>query len=83
MKEAVARAYGSAPAVLPNSGGSICNDVFQDVLGIPFVWMPLSYTGCSQHAPNEHIIWPLTREGLELVTSVYWDLGDPVAAYRP
>ena len=83
MKEAVTRAYGSTPAVLPNSGGSICNDVFQDVLGIPFVWMPLSYTGCSQHAPNEHIIWPLTREGLELITGVYWDLGDPATAYRP
>ena len=82
MLDTVARVYGEKPAVLPNSGGSICNDVFQDVLGIPFVWLPLSYTGCSQHAPNEHIIWPLTREGMQLVTGVYWDLGDPETAYR-
>ncbi|MDA8637369.1 M20 peptidase family dipeptidase, partial [Rhodospirillales bacterium] len=69
--------------MIPNSGGSICNDVFQDVLGIPFVWMPLSYTGCSQHAPDEHILWSLTREGMELVTGVYWDLGEEGTAWRP
>jgi hypothetical protein len=83
MKATVQRMTGERTTILPNSGGSICNDVFQDVLGIPFVWMPLSYTGCSQHAPNEHILWPLTREGMGLVTGVYWDLGDPETAYRP
>ena len=83
MKATVQRMTGERTSVLPNSGGSICNDVFQDVLGIPFVWMPLSYTGCSQHAPNEHILWSLTREGMGLVTGVYWDLGDPETAYRP
>ena len=83
MKATVQRMTGEPTTILPNSGGSICNDVFQDVLGIPFVWMPLSYTGCSQHAPNEHILWSLTREGMGLVTGVYWDLGDPETAYRP
>ena len=82
MMAAVSRTTGGKCKVVPNSGGSICNDVFQDVLGIPFVWMPLSYTGCSQHAPNEHILWPLTREGMELVTGVYWDLGDPEMRYQ-
>lgn len=77
MRAAVERMTGERCAVLPNSGGSICDDVFQDVLGLPFVWMPLSYTGCSQHAPNEHILWSITREGLELVTGIYWDLGAP------
>lgn len=83
MCSAVARSTGELPVMIPNSGGSICNDVFQDVLEIPFVWMPLSYTGCSQHAPNEHILWSLTREGMELVTGVYWDLGDEATAWRP
>lgn len=77
VRAAVERMIKERCVVLPNSGGSICDNVFQDVLGLPFVWMPLSYAGCSQHAPNEHILWPLTREGLELVTGVYWDLGDP------
>jgi hypothetical protein len=52
-------------------------------LGMPTVWLPLSYAGCSQHAPNEHILRPLMREGLEIVTSVYWDIGDPEEGYRP
>ncbi len=82
MRGAVQRTTGQPCRMVPNSGGSICNDVFQDVLGIPFVWMPLSYTGCSQHAPNEHILWSLTRQGMELVTGVYWDMGDPETAYR-
>ena len=81
MRDTVARATGEPCRVVPNSGGSICNDVFQDVLGIPFVWLPLSYTGCSQHAPNEHILWSLTREGLGLVTAVYWDLGEEETRY--
>ena len=81
MRAAVERTTGERCRMVPNSGGSICNDVFQDVLGIPFVWLPLSYTGCSQHAPNEHILWSLTREGMELVTGVYWDLGDPETRY--
>ncbi len=83
VKGAVKRTTGEIPDVMPNSGGSICNDVFQDVLKIPFVWMPLSYTGCSQHAPDEHILWSLTREGMELVTGVYWDMGEEGTAYRP
>ncbi len=83
MRSAVERTTGEVPVMIPNSGGSICNDVFQDVLGIPFVWMPLSYTGCSQHAPNEHILWSLTREGMSLVSGVYWDLGDEATAWKP
>ena len=75
--EAVARTTGEAPVVLPNSGGSICNDVFRDVLGVPTVWIPLSYAGCCQHAPDEHILWPLMRQGMEIIAGLYWDLGDP------
>ncbi|HEX9568680.1 MAG TPA: M20 family metallopeptidase [Rhodospirillales bacterium] len=74
---AVARTTGEEPAILPNSGGSICNDVFRDVLGVPTVWIPLSYGGCSQHAPGEHILWPVVREGMQIVAGVYWDLGEP------
>jgi hypothetical protein len=63
--------------VLPNSGGSICNYIFQDYLGLPTIWIPHSYTGCSQHAPNEHILAPVTREALAITAGVYWDLGEP------
>ena len=77
------RASGQDCAVLPNSGGSNVTEIMQYDLAMPTVWLPLSYAGCSQHAPNEHILRPLMREGLEIVTSVYWDIGDPEDGYRP
>jgi len=66
---------GARPAVLPSLGGSIPNDVFTDVLGMPTVWVPHSYAGCSQHAPDEHALGPVLREGLRLMAGLYWDVG--------
>ena len=64
------------PAVLPNFGGSLPNDVFCDVLGLPTIWLPHSYPGCSQHAPNEHILLSVTEEALRLMAGLFWDLGE-------
>jgi acetylornithine deacetylase/succinyl-diaminopimelate desuccinylase-like protein len=83
MQAAVSRASGQDCALLPNGGGSNVTEIMQYDLGMPTVWLPLSYAGCSQHAPDEHILKPLMRTGLEIVTSVYWDIGDPEEGYRP
>jgi acetylornithine deacetylase/succinyl-diaminopimelate desuccinylase-like protein len=83
IQAVVSRAAGQHCAVLPNGGGSNVTEIMQYDLGTPCVWLPLSYAGCSQHAPNEHILRPLMREGLKIVTSVYWDLGDEREGYRP
>ncbi|MGY4348278.1 hypothetical protein ACVWXM_004745 [Bradyrhizobium sp. GM7.3] len=64
------------PAVLPNFGGSLPNDVFSEILGLPTIWVPHSYPGCSQHAPNEHILLPLTEEALTVMAGLFWDLGE-------
>ena len=69
------RTTGRRPAVLPNLGGSLPNDIFTDVLGLRAVWVPHSYPGCSQHAPNEHVPAALVREALGIMTGLYWDLG--------
>lgn len=69
--------------VLPNGGGSNMTYILQYLVGMPCVWLPLSYAGCSQHAPNEHMLRLLMREGLRHVTGIYWDLGDPARDYRP
>jgi acetylornithine deacetylase/succinyl-diaminopimelate desuccinylase-like protein len=71
----IARTCGKKPAVLPNLGGSLPNDIFADMLGLPTVWVPHSYPGCSQHAPNEHLPPQLLREALAVMTGLYWDLG--------
>lgn len=70
------RTAGTAPARLPNLGGSLPNEVFAEILGLPTVWIPHSHPGCSQHAPNEHTLRPLCREALGLMAGVWWDLGE-------
>ncbi|MEA3359772.1 MAG: M20 family metallopeptidase [Thermodesulfobacteriota bacterium] len=63
-------------AFLPNLGGTLPNDAFTDILGLPTIWVPHSYGGCSQHAPNEHLLAPIAREGLRLMTGLFWDLAE-------
>jgi acetylornithine deacetylase/succinyl-diaminopimelate desuccinylase-like protein len=70
------RTTGKRVAVLPNLGGSLPNDVFADILGLPTVWIPHSYAGCSQHAPDEHLLAPVAREALAMMAGLYWDLGE-------
>lgn len=75
-EDSIARTTGSKPAILPNLGGSLPNDVFADTLGLPTVWIPHSYAACSQHAPNEHLLAPVVRDGLRIMTGIFWDLGE-------
>lgn len=70
------RSSNAPPAVIPSMGGSICNDLFTDLLGIPALWIPHSYAGCSQHAPDEHVLVPLCRSALRTMAGIYWDLGN-------
>jgi len=74
--KSIAQSSQKKPALLPNLGGSLPNDIFTDVLGLRTLWIPHSYPGCSQHAPNEHLPATLLREALTIMTGLYWDLGD-------
>jgi acetylornithine deacetylase/succinyl-diaminopimelate desuccinylase-like protein len=65
----IERTTGKKPDVIPN-------EVFVDILGMPTVWVQHSYASCSQHAPNEHLLAPVAREGLRLMTGLFWDLGE-------
>jgi acetylornithine deacetylase/succinyl-diaminopimelate desuccinylase-like protein len=66
---------GSDPHIAPNLGGSLPNHVFTDTLGLPTVWIPHSYGGCNQHAPDEHMLLSVARQALGLMAGIYWDLG--------
>ncbi len=74
--ESIRKTTGKAPAVLPNFGGSLPNDVFADLLGLSTIWVPHSYPGCSQHAPDEHILLSVTEEALGIMAGLFWDLGE-------
>jgi acetylornithine deacetylase/succinyl-diaminopimelate desuccinylase-like protein len=73
---------GRKPALLPNLGGSLPNDIFADDLGLPTIWIPHSYAACSQHAPNEHLLAPIAREALRMMAGLFWDLGEPATLPR-
>jgi hypothetical protein len=53
--------------------------VFAELLGLPTVWVPHSYAACQQHAPDEHLLVPVAREALALMTALWWDLGEQAA----
>src|SRR5438270_665185 len=74
--DSIRETTGKPTAVLPNFGGSLPNDVFSDTLGLPTVWGPHSYPGCSEHAPDEHILLDLTEEALGIMAGLFWDLGE-------
>lgn len=76
----IAATTGAAPAILPNLGGSLPNDCFSDVLGLPTIWVPHSYPACRQHAADEHLLADVARDGLRIMTGLFWDLGVPGAA---
>ena len=72
----IARTMNARPAILPNLGGSLPNDIFSEVLELPTVWVPHSYPACSQHAPNEHVPVHIFEEGLRMMAGLYWDIGE-------
>jgi acetylornithine deacetylase/succinyl-diaminopimelate desuccinylase-like protein len=76
VQRSIEQTTGGRVAVLPNVGGSLPNDIFSDILGLPTVWIPHSYGGCSQHAPNEHLLASVAREALGLMAGVWWDVGE-------
>lgn len=74
--DSISRTTGRTTRLLPNLGGSLPNDAFAEILGLPTLWVPHSYPGCAQHAPNEHVLGSVTRQSLQLMAGLFWDLGE-------
>ncbi|MBP2324896.1 acetylornithine deacetylase/succinyl-diaminopimelate desuccinylase-like protein [Kibdelosporangium banguiense] len=79
-KQTLEQVTGKPVAVLPNIGGSLPNHVFTDILGLPTLWLPHSYPGCLQHAPDEHMLRPIAREGIVLAIALFHALGNQVSS---
>ena len=75
VKASMEQTLGKPVQIVPNGGGGLPGDMFVEFLGVPLVWIPLSYNGCKQHGPNEHLLAPAAREGLLGYTGIWWDLG--------
>lgn len=76
VAQSIEQTAGQAPHILPNLAGSLPNDMFAEILGLPTVWVPHSYRGCSQHAPDEHVLKPVCRDALRLMAGLFWDVGN-------
>lgn len=80
VKKSIVVTTGKKPAILPNLAGSLPNETFADILGLPTVWVPHSYPGCSQHAPNEHALISMTGQALAMMAGLFWDIGERAVA---
>ena len=69
--DSIVRTTSKKPGLLPNFGGWIPNDAFVDILGMPTLWVPHSYPGCSQHAPDEHLLDHVAAEGLTIMVALF------------
>jgi len=76
VKSSIENTTGKQVTVLPNLAGSLPNDVFADILGLPTIWVPHSYPACNQHAPNEHMLKSVAAEGLQMMAGIFWDLSE-------
>ncbi|ANS65231.1 peptidase M20 [Streptomyces lincolnensis] len=74
--DSLQRTTGKTPAILPNLGGTLPNDAFAEILGLPTVWVPHSHPSCAQHAPDEHLLGSVARESLAVMAGLFWDLGE-------
>jgi len=74
--KSLTRTTGQAPVVLPNLGGSLPNECFSGVLGLPTIWVPHSAPTCSQHAPDEHLPAFSGEQGLAIMVGLFADLGE-------
>lgn len=83
VRSSLKKTTGKDPHVLPNLAGSLPNDCFADVLGLPTIWIPHSYLGCNQHAPNEHVLKPICREAMEIMAGLFWDIGTEASGVPP
>ncbi|WP_165217339.1 M20 family metallopeptidase [Affinirhizobium pseudoryzae] len=74
VEQSIAASSGKAPHVLPNLAGSLPNDAFTDILGLPTVWIPHSHAECGQHGPNEHALLSIAEEGMRIMTALFLDI---------
>ncbi|MFM2481076.1 M20 family metallopeptidase [Celerinatantimonas sp. YJH-8] len=80
--DSIRRTTDVEPTLLPNLGGSIPNNVFSQILGLPTLWIPHSYPACLQHGPNEHLLASVALQGLKMMAGIFWDLAETGQAVK-
>lgn len=74
--DSIARSTQQTPHILPNLAGSLPNDMFTDILGLPTIWVPHSHAECGQHGPDEHALLSIARQAMQIMTDLFLDIGE-------
>ena len=78
----IERTMAQVPNIIPTIGASGPSEYFKQILGVPVIWLPQSYGGCGQHGPDEHGLIDLYRDGLAMMSGVFWDIGSAAGEVR-
>ncbi|QDG94668.1 M20 family metallopeptidase (plasmid) [Rhizobium sp. NIBRBAC000502774] len=76
VERSITASSGKNPHVLPNLAGSLPNDAFTGILGLPTIWIPHSHAECGQHGPNEHALLSIAEEGMRVMTALFLDIAE-------
>jgi acetylornithine deacetylase/succinyl-diaminopimelate desuccinylase-like protein len=60
--------------VIPCTSGGMPGDIFQDLLGLPLVWIPHGHNACGQHGLDEHMLIDTARSGVLGMAGLWWDM---------
>jgi acetylornithine deacetylase/succinyl-diaminopimelate desuccinylase-like protein len=69
--EAVTRAAGESPLLVPTMGGSLPLYLFTEKLSSPLVILPIANHDNNQHAPNENLRLANLWYGIDLMTALF------------
>ena len=72
---AVGDGAGAAPLVVPTMGGSGPHYLFEQVLGVPVVTLPIANYDDNQHAANENLRMLELRRGIDVYVGLLGRLG--------
>ncbi len=70
LSQALEKAFGKSPIIIPGSGGSIPISPFVAALNIPAVTVPLVNNDNNQHSPNENLRLGHYRDGILTVLAL-------------
>ena len=71
IRDAVERATGETPLVLPSTGGTLPDYVFTEIAGLPLVKVPYANADEANHAPNENLELARFVSGVRIAAAVY------------
>jgi acetylornithine deacetylase/succinyl-diaminopimelate desuccinylase-like protein len=76
LRRALRTTYGMDPVVLPSSKGSGPAHLFSDVLGVPYLLVPIAQIDSNMHGPNENLRIDLFVRGIQATANVILSIAD-------